>query len=44
MNGTHIWVSRKHLPTYLGEFGFRFNLRKSPDLMFDLLLMAFPRP
>jgi transposase-like protein len=43
INGTHIWVSRKHLPKYLGEFEFRFNLRKQPHLMFDLLLAAFPR-
>lgn len=44
INGTHIWVSRKHLPSYLGEFEFRHNLRKAPHLMFDLLLVAFPRP
>lgn len=44
INGTHVWVSRKHLPKYLGEFEFRFNLRHQPELMFDLLLKAFPRP
>lgn len=44
IRGTHIWVSRKHLQKYLGEFEFRYNLRKSPHLMFDLLLLAFPRP
>jgi transposase-like protein len=44
INGTHVWVSPKHLPKYLGEFEFRFNLRKHPTLMFDLLLAAFPRP
>jgi len=44
INGTHVWVSPKHLPKYLGEFEFRFNLRNSPHLMFDFLLMAFPRP
>ncbi|MGE0650507.1 MAG: IS1595 family transposase [Alphaproteobacteria bacterium] len=43
INGTHIWVSRKHLDKYLGEFEFRYNLRKQPHLMFDLLLAAFPR-
>ncbi len=42
--GAHIWVSQKHLPKYLGEFEYRFNLRKQPALMFDLLLAAFPRP
>lgn len=42
--GTHVWVSPKHLPKYLGEFEYRYNLRKTPHLMFDLLLQAFPRP
>lgn len=44
IRGTHIWVSPKHLPSYLGEFEFRHNLRKRPHQMFDLLLLAFPRP
>lgn len=44
INGTHIWVSAKHLQKYLWEFEFRYNLRKQPHLMFDLLLLAFPRP
>lgn len=43
INGTHVWVSQKHLPKYLAEFEYRYNMRKSPHLMFDLLLMAFPR-
>lgn len=42
--GTHVSVSRKHLPKYLGEFEFRFNLRKQAHLMFPILLQAFPRP
>lgn len=44
INGTHVWVSAKHLPKYLAEFEYRFNLRKSPELMFDLLILAFPKP
>jgi transposase len=44
INGTHIWVSAKHLQKYLWEFEFRHNLRRQPHLMFDLLLLAFPRP
>jgi transposase len=44
INGTHIWVSPKHLQKYLWEFEFRYNLRRQPHLMFDLLLLAFPRP
>jgi len=44
IRGTHIWVSPKYLPKYLGEFEYRHNLRKTPALMFDFLLFAFPRP
>ena len=41
--GTHVWVSKKHLQTYLGEFEYRHNLRKSPELMMAALLRAFPK-
>ncbi len=44
VNGTHVWVSQKHLPKYLGEFEFRFNLRKQGHLMFPVLLASFPKP
>lgn len=44
ISGCHIWVSPQHLPKYLGEFEFRFNMRKEPHLMLPLLLSAFPRP
>lgn len=44
INGTYVWVSKKHLPVYLREFEFRHNLRKRPDLMLEALLQAFPRP
>ena len=44
INGTHIWVSSKHLQKSLWEFEFRHNLRREPHLMFDLLLVAFSRP
>lgn len=43
IEGTHIWVSKKHLQKYLWEAEYRHNLRDAPHLMFDLLLMAFPR-
>lgn len=43
VKGTHIWVSKKHLQTYLLEAEFRHNLRQTPHLMFDALLLAFPR-
>ena len=42
--GTHIWGSPKHLPKYLWEIEYRWNLRKQQHLMFPLLLQAFPRP
>lgn len=41
IRGTHVHVSKKHLPKYLGEFCFRFNLRKHPNEMLDLLLSSF---
>jgi transposase len=43
INGTYVWVSKKHLQTYLREFEYRHNLRKQPMLMFELLLQAFPK-
>lgn len=36
--GTHVHVSSGHLPKYLGEFEFRWNLRHDPAKMFPLLL------
>ena len=44
IQGTHIWVSKKHLQKYLWEAEFRHNLRHDPQLMFPVLLRAFPRP
>ncbi len=42
IEGTHIWVSKKYLPTYLREIEYRWNLRDQPSLMFELLIQAFP--
>jgi len=39
--GTHIHVSKKYLPNYLGEFEYRYNMRKQPQKMFDRLLTSF---
>lgn len=44
VNGTHVSISETHMPKYLREFEYRFNLRKRPDLMFPLLLASFPKP
>lgn len=43
INGTHIHVSQKHLPKYLGEFEYRHNMRHLPHLMLDRLLVSFAR-
>lgn len=40
---THVHVSAKWLHQYLGEFEFRFNLRKHPHLLFPLLVASFQR-
>ncbi len=40
IRGTHIHVSPKHLPKYLGEFEYRYNLRKRPEQMFPRLLAS----
>ena len=39
--GTHVHVSKKHLSKYLGEFEYRYNMRKSPKWMFERLLGSF---
>lgn len=43
ISGTHIHVSQKHLPKYLGEFEYRWNMRAVPHLMLDRLLYSFVR-
>lgn len=44
IRGTHVHVSAKHLPKYLGEFEYRYNMRKHPEKMLARLLLAFPQP
>ncbi len=41
IRGTHVHVSRKHLAKYLGEFEYRYNMRKHPEVMFARLLLSF---
>jgi transposase len=43
INGTHIHVSAKHLPKYLGEFEYRWNMRAVPHLMLDRMMHSFAR-
>jgi transposase-like protein len=44
IKGTYVWVSQKHLPSYLAECEYRWNLRKEPRLMFAFLVSAFATP
>lgn len=41
INGTHIHISKQHMDKYLGEFEYRYNMRKQPELMFDKLIQSF---
>jgi transposase len=41
INGTHIWVSGKHLGKYAKEFEYRFNRRSEPHRMLPELLSTF---
>ena len=43
INGTHIHVSGRHLPKYLAEFEYRWNMRHVPHLMIDRLMVSFAR-
>lgn len=43
ISGTHIHVSEKHLSKYLGEFEYRWNMRHTPHLMIDRLMVSFVR-
>lgn len=38
IKGTHISVSRKHLPKYIAENSFRYVNRNQPEKMFDIIL------
>jgi transposase-like protein len=35
---THVHISPQHAQKYVGEFGFRYNLRKDPAKMFNTLM------
>ena len=40
IRGTHVWVSKKHLSNYLGEFEYRYNRRKRSASMFAELVAS----
>lgn len=41
IRSTHISVSSKHMKSYLGEFEYRYNLRKSPGFIFTRMVEGF---
>lgn len=43
IRGTYIHVSEKHLPKYLAEFEYRWNMRAEPHAMLSRLMTAFAR-
>ena len=43
VRGTHVHISRKHMPKYLAEFDFRHNLRSMPDCLFHVLMLLLYR-
>jgi len=45
IRGTHVHASPRHLWKYVSEFSFRYNMRKTPEAMFDRLIssLALPR-
>jgi len=38
IKGTHIHVSKQHLPLYISENSFRYMYRKKPEQMLDIIL------
>ena len=44
IRGTHVHVSPQHLWKYVSEFSFRYNQRRTPGAMFDLLIQALSQP
>lgn len=43
IRGTHIHVSAKHLPKYLAEAQYRWNMRQEPHLMLARMMLSFER-
>ncbi|AGK59163.1 ISSpo3, transposase [Hyphomicrobium denitrificans 1NES1] len=40
IKGTHVSVSRQHLWKYAAEFSYRYNMRKTPEQMFERLISS----
>ena len=43
LHAKFIHISEKHLPKYLAEFEYRWNLRSHPHAMLDRLMVSFAR-
>jgi len=43
IKGTHIWVSPKHMHSYLGEAEFIYNRRQNPERILTDLLYCYPK-
>jgi transposase-like protein len=44
IKGTHVHVSAKYLNKYVGEFSYRYNMRKQPQEMFNRMILAVSLP
>ena len=42
VGGTHVSVSPKYLQAYANECAFRYNNRKAPSNMFDIIIKNLP--
>ena len=43
ISDTHIHVSARHLPKYLAEFEYRWNMCQLPHFVLDWLMASFAR-
>jgi ISXO2-like transposase domain len=44
IKGTHVSVHPDHLWKYVGEFSYRYNMRKQPQEMFNRMILAVSLP
>jgi transposase len=40
IKGTHVHISNKHAWKYVSEFSYRYNMRKTPEIMFHRLMAS----
>jgi transposase len=44
IKGTHVHISKRHAWKYVSEFSYRYNMRKTPEVMFDRMILAVSLP